>query len=591
MAGSRSAARRMQAVLAAAVLLTATPASTLAATEQSHPNPTNEMVTVLDPNGDVIPLINSGQMFDGETFEGIPDGIGLVPVSGRRADRTEQGGPRGPKYVDIYVNFEQSHVPFQNLADFEDSSVQRARLNLETKQIVELEEVLPASAGFIRFCSAFVVGPQHGFDHYTLLLNEESNDQLLIPSGAPYETDPSLPANATFPARRQGGLTVYLDTRNGKFDALEGHGRHNHENTVVVPGGWAGQIVDLSGDDTFTTTSSASRPNLSQLYLHSTLDAETFLAGQGTLFGFRVTGTEEGPLANPATDTAHNDFFDIEVGDAWTGEFTPIDEDVAHGDTGDLPQDALEDQSNARNVFQFIRVEDIAYDPDDPRTVYFTDTGNTRLFQDASTGRLWRLGSGDARLAQSRNSNGRLFKLVLNAANPLVVDEFSIVADGGAPALTLPAAAGGGTLPAIPPPDGHPAWRAPDNLDVGHSSIMVQEDASNAKVWRSSLPAGPFTWAHVATVDQDHNPATSDNGESSGIIDASAWLGAGWWVLDVQGHPRVPGPTDPPLGASDFQEFDPTIRTWTEPPGPPLNSTYQTRREFGQLLLMYIPNS
>ena len=51
-----------------------------------------------------------------------------------------------------------------------------------------------------------------------------------------------------------------------------------------------------------------------------------------------------------------------------TGEFTPIDEDVAHGDTGILPQDALEDQSNQRNVFQFIRVEDIAYDPVDPRT-------------------------------------------------------------------------------------------------------------------------------------------------------------------------------------------------------------------------------
>ena len=255
MAGSRSAARRVQALMAAAMLLTAMPASALAA-EPSHPNPTNEMVTVLVPDGDVVPLINSGQTFAGETFEGIPDGIGFVPVNGRRADRTGPG-PRGPQYVDIYVNFEQSHVPFQNLADFEDSSVQRARLNLETKQIVELEEVLPASAGFIRFCSAFVVGPQHGFDHYTLLLNEESNDQL--PSLRGRRTS-LIRRSPRTPARRQAGLTAYLDTRTGKFDALEGHGRHNHENTVVVPGGWADQIVDLSGDDTFTTTSSRSSP-------------------------------------------------------------------------------------------------------------------------------------------------------------------------------------------------------------------------------------------------------------------------------------------------------------------------------------------
>jgi hypothetical protein len=559
MAGSRTTVRRIQVLLATAVLLTATPA-TAAAAEPGHPNPTNEMVTVLVPGGQTIALINSGQIFDDETFEGIPDGIGLVPVAGGRAGRVAQGGPRGPQYVDIYVNFEQSHVPFQFFADFEDSSVQRARLNLETKRIVELEEVLPPSAGFIRFCSAFMAGPEHGFAHYTMLLNEESNDQLVIPPGAPYGADPSIAPN------RQAGLAVYLDTRTGKFDDLPGHGRHNHENTVIVPGGWRQQIVSLSSDDTFTTTSSPERPNLSQLYLHSARNEAAFKSDRGTLYGFRVTGTQAGPVdpEDPFNDA--NDFFEIDLGDHWTGEFIAVPEDVANGTTNELPQDALEDWSNENNVFQFIRVEDIAYDPDSPRTVYFTDTGNSRLWEDESTGRLFRLGSGDPRVPNSRTSNGRVFQMVLNASNPLVVDDFSILADGGSPAV--------GTNPPIP---GNPPMRAPDNLDVGHDSIMVQEDISDAKIWMYSLATR--SWAHVATVDQDQNPATTgDPGESSGIVDASRWLGAGWWILDVQSHTNQTATTGRPF-------------TWNEPPGPPVGTTYDKRRENGQLLMMHVPGS
>ena len=53
-------------------------------------------------------------------------------------------------------------------------------------------------------------------------------------------------------------------------------------------------------------------------------------------------------------------------------------------DALDRPQTALENWSNANNVFQFVRVEDIAYDPDNPRVVYFADTGSTRLKEEPS---------------------------------------------------------------------------------------------------------------------------------------------------------------------------------------------------------------
>ena len=154
------------------MLIAALPTSSLGASR--HPNPTFAYVTTTAsaPGAMVVPLINSGQTFDGETFEGIPDGIGVVPVG------------NGKRYVDLYVNFEQSHVPFTGFADFEDSSVQRARLDLKKMQLTKLDEVLPASAGFIRFCSAFMAGPAEGFSNYTLFLNEESNDIIDVPAGS-----------------------------------------------------------------------------------------------------------------------------------------------------------------------------------------------------------------------------------------------------------------------------------------------------------------------------------------------------------------------------------------------------------------------
>ena len=101
-------------------MVIAAPANVLARRHR-HPNPTFAYVTTTAnaPGAMIVPLINSGQTFDGETFEGIPDGIGVVPVG------------NGDRYVDLYVNFEQSHVPFTGFADFEDSSVQRARLDLK----------------------------------------------------------------------------------------------------------------------------------------------------------------------------------------------------------------------------------------------------------------------------------------------------------------------------------------------------------------------------------------------------------------------------------------------------------------------------
>jgi hypothetical protein len=529
---------RVRAVLAAVALTVALP--TTAGAARAHPNQTPYVT--LDPaveaaGGEVIGLINSGQVFHGQTFEGIPDGLGIAPVGNAR------------KFIDIFVAFEQSHVPFNNFADFEDSSVMRARLDINTKQIVGLTEVLPPEAGYIRFCSAFMAGPAEGFENYTFFVNEESNDVVEVVPGAQYGADPSITPY------RQAGYSVYLDTATGEYHQIAGLGRHNHENTVVVPGGWDETAV-LSSDDTFNAPSS-------QLYLYTAASPEALKQDEGTLWGFQVTGVNGTPLEDPDDPQNHaNDYLDIVEGNNYQGRFIEVPADIARGTNPTLrPQEGLEAWSNDNNVFQFVRVEDIDFDPDNPREVYFADTGTTRL-KEGANGRLFRAGAtGEANFPQF-DSNGRVFKMVLNAADPTVVDSFSIYAEG-----RLVEKSDAETSTVL---DEGVGFLNPDNLDISANSMMVQEDGPSANdVWQN--PVGTTTWTKVASTTQ---VATA---ETSGIVDASAWLGAGWWVLDVQSHVNLL-----PLGPSG-QTYQ------TLPSGPVL--TYTTRREDGQLLLMFIPGS
>mgnify|MGYP001812965639 FL=1 len=86
---------------------------------------------------------------------------------------------------------------------------------------------------------------------------------------------------------------------------------------------------------------------------------------------------------------------------------------------------------------------------------------------------------------------------------------------------------------------------------------MVQEDTDEAAVYRIDLATGDSSV--VATVNDP-------DGESSGIVDASAWYGPGTWLLDVQAH------------GSNVNEA-------LQPDGTLL------KRESGQLMLLTIPGS
>jgi hypothetical protein len=468
------------------------------------------------PSGaSVKAIINSGDMLNGFLFEGIPDGVGIKPGAAKHT-------------VDVYVAHEQTTVPFFNSRDFQDASISMLTLNTKAGsrqgEVLYADVALPPEEGFLRFCSASMAGPEEGLSSYIFFTGEESNDAgLAVPSGELYGPD-VFPGDGT----RQAGYAVALNTGSGAYTQIQGMGRLNHENTIVVPGGWEGFTL-LTTDDTFNAPSA-------QLYMYRAAAEEDILGDGGELYAFRVSGANGTPVdpADPFNDA--NDYLDLGVGDEFSGEFIPVPDDIADGTTAELPQNALENWSNDNNVFQAIRLEDLAYDKNNPRVVYVADTGQTRIIPNPATGRLTRGPSGTTGSAD----NGRIFKFVFNAQNPLVVDSVTVYADGDAV----------GSEVYVP-------FVNPDNVDTSKKSLMVQEDNDDAKIWQHRF--NQDSWRHVATVNDP-------DGESSGIVDASKWFGGGTWLLTVQGH-----------GNNVAEEID--------------GNGVLVKRESGQLLLMKIPGS
>jgi hypothetical protein len=499
--------RAIWAMIAAAALLASTFAVPAASSGYlTSQSPFITLASGVPAESSITAIINSGELLNGLTFEGIPDGIGIAP-----------GQDAGS--VNVFVAHGQTTVPFFGTADFQDASVSKLTLSTEDAGVLAAEVAIGPENGYLRFGSASMVGLAEGFSSYTYFVGEKADDIVDVVSGAPYGPDPALDP------QRQGGYVVVLDAETGKYTQVAGMGRLNHENTIALPG--YNQLPLLTTDDTFNAPSA-------QLYMYLASHESHVWQDKGSLWAFRVTRTDTPINPNDPFNGA-NDYLDIQPGDDWQGDFIPVPKQIARGETGAAPQDALENWSNEHNVFQFIRLEDLAYDVNDPSVVYAADTGASRVVPDDTTGRMLRGPSGTSGLAD----NGRIFKFVFDEQNPRKVVSFSVLADGDAP----------GTPEFV-------GFTSPDNVGVSPNSLMLQEDTGQAKIWRHDFTSG--TWSVIATVNDP-------NGESSGIVDASAWFGEGAWLLDVQGH------------STNVSEE--------------LVNGVLYKRESGQLLLMTIPGS
>lgn len=469
------------------------------------------MLTGIGPNASVKPLITVGDVLpNGYRFEALPDGIAV--------------DPRGSSAFDVYVSHETSTVPLNDAADYDNAQLSRLVLQRGSGKVLDGSLVITSDANYQRFCSSFFAGEAEGFERPLLFLNEET-DEFVNRTGIAWPPRPGA---------EQAGLVVAVDPDSGMYRSTYGMGRLNHENSVAVPG--YGQAVVLTGDDTFSAPSA-------QLYLYLAADADAVWNDEGHLWAFR------------SDEPAVNDYGDVTPGMSVSGHFIPVPDEIADGD-----QTALEDWSNANDVFQLIRVEDLAYDRNQPNVVYIADTGEPRAIPDPATGRLRRGPSGTL----GPYPNGRVFRLELDPADPTVVTGLSILIDGDALG-----AASAGMLELI---------HNPDNLETTPWSLMIQEDpgsqnsyapgdldGTTARIWSYDLASGRLTV--VARVDQSLDPAANQGDwESSGIVDASALFGRGAFLVDVQAHTIA-------------------VESEVAPNGILLE------REKGQLLLLRIPGS
>jgi Bacterial protein of unknown function (DUF839) len=529
-------------------------------------------------------LITVGERLSpGYQFEAIPDGISLRK--------------RGRGKADVFVNHETSTVPFpftfpgapteSNQNDFDNAQVSQLTLSRRSEGVLMGRMAITSAENFQRFCSNYLATRREGFGRPILFTNEEATDWVNREGKA-------WPATEGAAEARQGGLVVAYDVRRDTHTPIWGMGRYNHENTVAIPG--YKDLVMLSTDDTFV-----SNPPQSQLYAYIAKNTNSVLSDEGDLYAFVADGA--------------SDYYDFPVGDpdkSVSGRFVRVpdfaddpEKSIAHGrkadgtdvvaaDFGypappaddpatwqrsifpprhgvDGPQWVLETWGDQNDVFQFVRLEDIAYDkrPGMENVIYIADTGR---------------GATSAGGNDFTSSNGRIWKLVLNEDDPTKVDSLSVLVEGDDNPVK--------TLDEI---------HQPDNLETTkRGRLLIQEDpgssqqfpvgstdpnATTARIWSLDLTADQSPGVNptvVAKVDQsaDEGPTDVDGmvgvvapgmlgaWESSGIVDASSVFGPGAFLVTVQAHTLW---VEKRPGDDNF-----------EPEGP--DFTY--KREGGQLLLL-----
>jgi hypothetical protein len=290
----------------------------------------------------------------------------------------------------------------------------------------------------------------------------------------------------------RGGSSIVLDGETGAWTETRHFGLFQHENNLPVTG--LKQAVVLLSED-------APSGNPSQLYAYIAPSFRRAIAGTGGSLHVWRADPGQGQDANPSSN-------DIAEGETLSGEFVPVSQaENANAAT-------LETAVQGKGAFDFIRLEDVAQSQTRDKTAYMADTGA--------------LGSESVR--------GRMYEIEFSKSDPTQAS-IELFLDGDAHA--------GSSDPV--------EMVNPDNIDTSKGSIVIQEDRNSEH--RDATVEGGYGRVLVYDLSTDslravarvNTPATLRPGEweSSGVINAEAWLGDDMWLLDVQAHSQTapqPGP-------------------------------------------------
>ncbi len=263
----------------------------------------------------------------------------------------------------------------------------------------------------------------------------------------------------------------------GKSYELPYLGKFSAENAVASP---------TPSDKTVVAGTDDSTPGQVYFYIGNKTNTGTEIdkAGltNGRLYGVAVSGlTTEVSTSFPAANTL----------------FSLVDLGMVRDSTGT----GINAKSNAAGVTNFLRPEDGAWDPSNPKDFYFVTTNSF-----TSPTRLWRL---------------RFY----NPAQPEL----------------------GGTITAVL--DGTEGGKMFDNITIdNYGHILLQEDVGNnvhnGKIWQYTIATDALIQVaeHDASrfINGGPNYLTQDE-ESSGIIDMQSILGAGMFLAVDQAHYSIAG--------------------------------------------------
>ena len=344
-------------------------------------------------------------------------------------------------------------------------------------------EVGNATPGFGRFCSSTLAGRKEGFDRNIFFTNEEGDSA------------------ATFDGNGGQSVAVF----DNKAHVLPKLGHFAKENTVPMRG-TGSRTVLLPLED------GPSSPD-SQLFMY--VGEKDRSAPSGSL---ARNGLDNGSLyVFVGDDSAKNSELGFQSGTT-TGDWVLIPGAETMTDV------QLEAAADAAGAFAFVRIEDGAFNKKSNRDFYFVTTGGNKA---------------------AGNELGRAYHLRFNRSDPtgeaslkVVYNADTVVAAGGDIALS------------------------PDNIDTSKKYLMIQEDGTSQSrpvmqangrdggIWRFELDGAKVDVddrEFVAELDspgRDGIPVpTSGTWETSGIIDASRFLGPDTWFVDVQAHSPTTAPT------------------------------------------------